>query len=97
MLPPQIQSEDRCGARSFVTSTSAITNAANTPPASCVAPTCWAPRLPRMKSLTDVQVALAEVFSALADKRVPLQRASRILFNLEKAALTLRVPSLSWE
>ena len=55
------------------------------------------PRLPRMKSLTDVQVALAEVFSALADKRVPLQRASRILFDLEQAAVTLRKPSLSPE
>jgi hypothetical protein len=55
------------------------------------------PRLPRMKSLTDVQVALAKVFNALAAKRIPLQRASRILFDLEQAAVTLRKPSLSPE
>jgi hypothetical protein len=51
------------------------------------------PRLPRMKSLNDVQLALAEVINALAANRVPIQRASRVLFDLEQATVTLRKPS----
>ena len=55
------------------------------------------PRLPRMKSLADVQIALAEVFNALVAKRVPLQRAGRILFDLQQAAVPLRQPRASRE
>lgn len=44
------------------------------------------PRLPRMKSLFDVQAALAEVFNAIVDHRVSNQRAGRILFGLQRAA-----------
>ena len=50
------------------------------------------PRLPRMNSLADVQVALAEVWTALATHRVPLQRASARLFDLQQAAISLREP-----
>src|ERR1017187_4716919 len=52
------------------------------------------PRLPRMNSLGDVQAALAEVWTALATRRVPLQRASARLFNLQQAAISLREPRL---
>ena len=50
-----------------------------------------------MKSLADVQIALAEVFNALVAKRVPLRRASRILFDLQQAAVPLRQPNASRE
>ena len=53
------------------------------------------PRLPPMKSLADIQLALGEVLSALAAHRVPLQRASRVLFDLERAAVALHKPSRS--
>ena len=55
------------------------------------------PRLPPMKSLADVQAALREVFNALAANRVPLQRAGRVLFDLQQAAVALRQPSRSLE
>jgi len=48
------------------------------------------PRLPRMKSLYDVQVALSEVGNAILDHRVSHQRAGRILFDLQQAAIPLR-------
>jgi hypothetical protein len=51
------------------------------------------PRLPRMKSLADVQTALYKVLKALADHRLPHQRAGGILFGLQQAAVTLRKPS----
>ena len=54
--------------KKLCTSTNAITNAANTPPASSATPTSSAPRLPRMKSLADVQIALYKVLTALADR-----------------------------
>jgi hypothetical protein len=50
------------------------------------------PRLPTMKSLTDVQMALSEVFNALAAKRIPLQRASATLYALQQASVSLRNP-----
>ena len=50
------------------------------------------PRLPPMKSLADIQLALGEVLNALAARRVPLQRASARLFDLQKAASSLREP-----
>jgi len=55
------------------------------------------PRLPPMKSLADIQAALREVFTALVARRVPLQRAGRILFDLEQASMTLHKPSPSPE
>jgi hypothetical protein len=48
-----------------------------------------------MKSLADVQTALYKVLNAVADHRLPHQRAGRILFDLEQVALTLRQPSAS--
>jgi len=53
------------------------------------------PRLPRMKSLTDVQAALYEVMQALVADRVSHRRAGRILFDLQQAALPLRNPNPS--
>ena len=50
------------------------------------------PRLPPMKSLADIQWALGEVLSALAAHRVPLRRAGARLFDLQKAASSLREP-----
>ncbi len=50
------------------------------------------PRLPRMKSPADIQVALYEVLRALADRRVPLRRAGAILFGLQQAAATFHKP-----
>ena len=50
------------------------------------------PRLPRMKSLADVQAALGEVLTALAAGRVPHQRAGRILYDLQQAGVALRTP-----
>jgi hypothetical protein len=55
------------------------------------------PRLPRMKSLADVQMALYEVLKALAARRVPLQRAGARLFDLQQAAAALRRPSSASE
>ena|SRR5271165_788057 len=55
------------------------------------------PRLPRMKSLADIQLALYEVLTALVARLVPLQRAGRILFDLEQASMTLQKPSPSPE
>ena len=55
------------------------------------------PRLPPMKSLADIQLALGEVFNALAADRVPLQRASTRLFDLQQAAVSLREPRPLWE
>jgi hypothetical protein len=52
------------------------------------------PRLPRMKSLADIQAALYEIVTALAARRVPLQRASARLFNLQQTAISLREPRL---
>ena len=51
------------------------------------------PRLPPMKSLADVQAALSEVLNALAADRVSNQRAGRILFDLEQAAIPFRQPN----
>ncbi len=51
------------------------------------------PRLPRMKSLDDIQVALSEVMNAIAAQRISTQRAGRILFDLQQAAIPLRHPS----
>ncbi len=48
------------------------------------------PRLPRMKSLYDVQVAISEVLTAMADRRLSVRRAGRILFDLQQAAIPLR-------
>jgi len=48
------------------------------------------PRLPRMKSLSEIQMALAEVLNALANHRVPLRRASARLFDLQQAAVPFR-------
>ena len=50
------------------------------------------PRLPRIKSLADIQVALYEVMTAIVSNRVSHQRAGRILFDLERAAVSLREP-----
>ena len=50
------------------------------------------PRLPPMKSLADIQAALYEIVTALAAHRVPLQRAGARLFDLQKAASSLREP-----
>lgn len=51
------------------------------------------PRLPRMKSLEDIQAALYEVMTAIATDRVSYQRAGRILFDLERAAIPFRFPT----
>lgn len=48
------------------------------------------PRLPRMKSLDEIQAALREVLNAIATDRVTHQRAGRILFDLERAAIPFR-------
>src|SRR5271165_2427627 len=48
------------------------------------------PRLPRMKSHADIQVALYQVMNALVENRVPLRRASARLFDLQQAAMALR-------
>ncbi len=53
------------------------------------------PRLPPMKSLDDIQLALDQVFIALVAQRVPQQRAGRVLFNLQQASLALRKPNPS--
>jgi len=50
-----------------------------------------------MKSLADVQIALYKVLTALADHRLPHQRASHILFDLQQAAVPLRQPTASQE
>jgi hypothetical protein len=50
------------------------------------------PRLPPMKSLADIQAALYEIVTALAARRVPLQRAGARLFDLQQAAVSLREP-----
>ncbi len=51
------------------------------------------PRLPRMKSVEDIQLALGEVLNALASRSVPLGRAGRVLFDLQQAALPFRQPN----
>jgi hypothetical protein len=51
------------------------------------------PRLPRMKSLADIQLALGEVLNALANHCVPLDRAGRVLFDLEQASVHFRHPA----
>jgi hypothetical protein len=43
------------------------------------------PRLPPMKSLADVQMALTEVFNALLENRIPLDRAASTLYALQQA------------
>jgi len=53
------------------------------------------PRLPRMKSLSDVQVALHQIMNAIVDKRIPLHRASARLFDLQQASVALRQPNRS--
>ena len=53
------------------------------------------PRLPRMKSLADIQAALYEVMNALGAHRVPLRRAGARLFDLQQAAEALRDPHRS--
>lgn len=50
-------------------------------------------RLPRMKSLAEIQAALHQVMTAIATERVSNQRAGRILFDLERAAIPLRRPN----
>ena len=55
------------------------------------------PRLPPMKSLADIQLALGEVLRALAADRVPHRRAGRVLFDLERAAVAFHKPSPSPE
>jgi hypothetical protein len=45
-----------------------------------------------MKSLEDIQAALYEVVTAIVAHRVPLQRASARLFDLQQAAMSLRQP-----
>jgi hypothetical protein len=45
-----------------------------------------------MKSLADVQMALYQVLTAVAARRVPLQRAGARLFDLQQAAVSLREP-----
>ena len=47
------------------------------------------PRLPPMRSLADVQFALTEVCNALLDIRVPIGRASRILYDLQEATASV--------
>ena len=51
------------------------------------------PRLPRMKSIPQIQAAIYEILTALAANRVPLQRASARLFDLQQAVVALRKPS----
>jgi hypothetical protein len=51
------------------------------------------PRLPRMKSLIDIQAALDEVLNALAAHRVSHQRAGARLFDLQRAAGSLTKPN----
>ncbi len=55
------------------------------------------PRLPRMKSLADIQLALLEVMTAIAGQSISNQRAGRILFDLQQAAIPLRRPKPSRE
>jgi len=81
-----------CAARSSVSSTIAITNVTNTPTLSSVAPTSLAPRLPRMKSLGEIQSALYKVMIAILDFRVSPRRAGARLFDLQQASLAFRKP-----
>jgi hypothetical protein len=53
------------------------------------------PRLPRMKSLAEIQAALYKVMNAIIDHRVSYQRAGRILFDLQQAAAPMRQPEIS--
>ena len=48
------------------------------------------PRLPRMKTLADIQAALHDVMYAILDNSIPLRRSGRILFDLQQAAIPLR-------
>lgn len=50
------------------------------------------PRLPRMNSLEDIQLALGEVLNAIASHSVSLNRAGRILFDLQQATTSLCQP-----
>ncbi len=53
------------------------------------------PRLPRMKSLADVQLALYEVGNAISLNTISTQRAGRILSELDQAAVPFRRPKPS--
>ena len=46
-----------------------------------------------MKSLDDFQAGLREVLNAIANDRISYQRAGRILFDLERAAIPFRCPN----
>jgi hypothetical protein len=46
-----------------------------------------------MNSLADIQAALYKVMNAIIDHRVSNQRAGRILFDLQQAAIPMRQPS----
>ncbi len=48
------------------------------------------PRLPHMKSLDEIQAALSEVLNAMARPSHLHQRAGRILFDLQQAAIPFR-------
>ena len=50
------------------------------------------PKLPPMKSLADIQVALHEVMDAIIEDRIPPRRAGAVLFGLQQAAIPLRKP-----
>jgi len=50
------------------------------------------PRLPRMKSLGEIQSALYKVMIAILDFRVSPRRAGARLFDLQQASLAFRKP-----
>ena len=50
------------------------------------------PRLPKMRTLADVQAALYEILTAIADNRIDLKRAGTHLFALQNVSAALRKP-----
>jgi len=50
------------------------------------------PRLPKMRTLDDVQAALQEILAAIAENRIDLNRAGTHLFALQNVAAALRKP-----
>jgi hypothetical protein len=47
------------------------------------------PRLPRLTNLRDVQDALHEIFCAVAENRIDLDRAGRHLFRIQQISASL--------
>ena len=50
------------------------------------------PRLPRMRNLSEVQAALFEIITAVAEQRIDLDRAGSHLYHLDRISQALRAP-----